>query len=440
MRCPNCNSEIPEESIFCPECGQKIQNGADGPTENDEHTEEGSAEEEQGQDSEDSLWNQQQNFGDSYGNSSQNFGSSYGGRQQNFGGSYGNPSQNFGGSYGNSQQNSGSSYGNPSQGRPGNNGNTYWRQPQRDSQRQQQQQRQNGAYPNGYQSGEQNRQPSGSSERIAAGGGFDPGPQRKKNNNVLIIIIAVIAVLVSVSLATFLALRSRAKEEAAQTVAENDASENLADASDNGEADQGETAPQEPEDEEAVPVPESTATPVPTATPAPTPTPADYPASEITASLVSESSVDFSSLHAAYLKSAYATSEIKQASGVSNDPVLAFDNDTNTNWEEGVDGPGIGESITGEFQYEKEKVKCIALKLGNWKSEKYYYGNNRPSKLTITLDDLSFQIDFPDSWEEFYVMLNHPYKASSIRLTIDGVHAGSSWDDTCITDVRVLVE
>ena len=418
MRCPNCNSEIPEESIFCPECGQKIQNGADGPTENDEHTEEGSAEEEQGQDPEDSLWNQQQNFG----------------------GSYGNPSQNFGGSYGNSQQNSGSSYGNPSQGRPGNNGNTYWRQPQRDSQRQQQQQRQNGAYPNGYQSGEQNRQPGSSSERIAAGGGFDPGSQRKKNNNVLIIIIAVIAVLVSVSLAAFLALRSRAKEEAAQTVAENAAAEDLADASDNGEADQTESAPQEPENEEVAAVPESTATPVPTATPAPTPTPADYPASEITASLVSESSVDFSSLHVAYLKSAYATSEIKQASGVSNDPVLIFDGDTNTNWEEGVDGPGIGESITGEFEYEKEKVRCIALKLGNWKSEKYYYGNNRPSKLTITLDDLSFQMDFPDSWEEFYVMLNHPYKASSIRLTIDGVHAGSSWDDTCITDVRVLVE
>ena len=235
-------------------------------------------------------------------------------------------------------------------------------------------------------------------------------------------------------------LESRAKEEAAQTVAENAAAEDLADASDNGEADQTESAPQEPENEEVAAVPESTATPVPTATPAPTPTPADYPASEITASLVSESSVDFSSLHVAYLKSAYATSEIKQASGVSNDPVLIFDGDTNTNWEEGVDGPGIGESITGEFEYEKEKVRCIALKLGNWKSEKYYYGNNRPSKLTITLDDLSFQMDFPDSWEEFYVMLNHPYKASSIRLTIDGVHAGSSWDDTCITDVRVLVE
>ena len=185
---------------------------------------------------------------------------------------------------------------------------------------------------------------------------------------------------------------------------------------------------------------EPTATPKPTSTPKPTPTPDAYPASAITASLVSESSVDFSSIHEAYIESASATSEIKQASGVSNDPLLAFDNNTDTNWEEGVDGSGIGESITANFKYENEKVRCIALKLGNWKSGKYYYGNNRPSKLTITLDDLSFQMDFPDSWEEFYVMLNHPFKASSIQVRIDDVHKGTSWDDTCITDIRVLVE
>ena len=49
-------------------------------------------------------------------------------------------------------------------------------------------------------------------------------------------------------------------------------------------------------------------------------------------------------------------------------------------------------------------------------------------------------LDFPDSWEEFYVMLNHPFKASSIQVRIDDVHKGTSWDDTCITDIRVLVE
>ena len=372
MRCPNCNRDVPEGSLFCPECGQKLEgvNGSQaensGETYNDQQQD---AEDVYGdqqrnkedtyndrsEDTEDSLWDQPQNSSDIYGTSPRNYGNPYGNQSQNQGGFYGNPSQNqnFGGSYGNQSQNFGGPY-------PGqqNGGNTYWRQPQ-----------------------SQNNGP----ERMAAGNHFDNSMQGgRKNKNPLIIIIAVVAIVASVGGAAFFALRSRATDETIQKVADS--------------------------------------------------------SSAITASLVSESSVDFSSIHEAYIESASATSEIKQASGVSNDPLLAFDNNTDTNWEEGVDGSGIGESITANFKYENEKVRCIALKLGNWKSGKYYYGNNRPSKLTITLDDLSFQMDFPDSWEEFYVMLNHPFKASSIQVRIDDVHKGTSWDDTCITDIRVLVE
>ena len=422
MRCPNCNCDVPEGSLFCPECGQKLEgvNGSQaensGETYNDQQQD---AEDVYGdqqrnkedtyndrsEDTEDSLWDQPQNSSDIYGTSPRNYGNPYGNQSQNQGGFYGNPSQNqnFGGSYGNQSQNFGGPY-------PGqqNGGNTYWRQPQ-----------------------SQNNGP----ERMAAGNHFDNSMQGgRKNKNPLIIIIAVVAIVASVGDAAFFALRSRAKDETIQKVADSsDYSIGNTDVSGSDVSEVGSA-------EEPTAVPEPTATPEPTSTPKPTPTPEAYPASAITASLVSESSVDFSNIHEAYIESASASSELKQASGVSNDPLLAFDNNTDTNWEEGIDGPGIGESITANFKYKNEKVRCIALKLGNWKSGKYYYGNNRPSKLTITLDDLSFQMDFPDSWEEFYVMLNHPFKASSIQIRIDGVHQGTSWDDTCITDVRVLVE
>lgn len=432
MRCPNCNCDVPEGSLFCPECGQKLEgvNGSQaensGETYNDQQQD---AEDVYGdqqrnkedtyndrsEDTEDSLWDQPQNSSDIYGTSPRNYGNPYGNQSQNQGGFYGNPSQNqnFGGSYGNQSQNFGGPY-------PGqqNGGNTYWRQPQ-----------------------SQNNGP----ERMAAGNHFDNSMQGgRKNKNPLIIIIAVVAIVASVGGAAFFALRSRAKDESIQKVADSsDYSIGNTDVS--GSDTEAESVEKDAEEspvteEEVAVTPEPTATPKPTSTPKPTPTPDAYPASAITASLVSESSVDFSSIHEAYIESASATSEIKQASGVSNDPLLAFDNNTDTNWEEGVDGSGIGESITANFKYENEKVRCIALKLGNWKSGKYYYGNNRPSKLTITLDDLSFQMDFPDSWEEFYVMLNHPFKASSIQVRIDDVHKGTSWDDTCITDIRVLVE
>lgn len=422
MRCPNCNCDVPEGSLFCPECGQKLEgvNGSQaensGETYNDQQQD---AEDVYGdqqrnkedtyndrsEDTEDSLWDQPQNSSDIYGTSPRNYGNPYGNQSQNQGGFYGNPSQNqnFGGSYGNQSQNFGGPY-------PGqqNGGNTYWRQPQ-----------------------SQNNGP----ERMAAGNHFDNSMQGgRKNKNPLIIIIAVVAIVASVGGAAFFALRSRAKDETIQKVADSsDYSIGNTDVSGSDVSEVGSA-------EEPTAVPEPTATPEPTSTPKPTPTPEAYPASAITASLVSESSVDFSNIHEAYIESASASSELKQASGVSNDPLLAFDNNTDTNWEEGIDGPGIGESITANFKYKNEKVRCIALKLGNWKSGKFYYGNNRPSKLTITLDDLSFQMDFPDSWEEFYVMLNHPFKASSIQIRIDGVHQGTSWDDTCITDVRVLVE
>jgi flagellar basal body-associated protein FliL len=432
MRCPNCNCDVPEGSLFCPECGQKLEgvNGSQaensGETYNDQQQD---AEDVYGdqqrnkedtyndrsEDTEDSLWDQPQNSSDIYGTSPRNYGNPYGNQSQNQGGFYGNPSQNqnFGGSYGNQSQNFGGPY-------PGqqNGGNTYWRQPQ-----------------------SQNNGP----ERMAAGNHFDNSMQGgRKNKNPLIIIIAVVAIVASVGGAAFFALRSRAKDETIQKVADSsDYSIGNTDVS--GSDTEAESVEKDAEEspvteEEVAVTPEPTATPKPTSTPKPTPTPDAYPASAITASLVSESSVDFSSIHEAYIESASATSEIKQASGVSNDPLLAFDNNTDTNWEEGVDGSGIGESITANFKYENEKVRCITLKLGNWKSGKYYYGNNRPSKLTITLDDLSFQMDFPDSWEEFYVMLNHPFKASSIQVRIDDVHKGTSWDDTCITDIRVLVE
>ena len=408
MRCPNCNCDVPEGSLFCPECGQKLEgvNGSQaensGETYNDQQQD---AEDVYGdqqrnkedtyndrsEDTEDSLWDQPQNSSDIYGTSPRNYGNPYGNQSQNFGGPY--PGQQ-------------------------NGGNTYWRQPQ-----------------------SQNNGP----ERMAAGNHFDNSMQGgRKNKNPLIIIIAVVAIVASVGGAAFFALRSRAKDETIQKVADSsDYSIGNTDVS--GSDTEAESVEKDAEEspvteEEVAVTPEPTATPKPTSTPKPTPTPDAYPASAITASLVSESSVDFSSIHEAYIESASATSEIKQASGVSNDPLLAFDNNTDTNWEEGVDGSGIGESITANFKYENEKVRCIAPKLGNWKSGKYYYGNNRPSKLTITLDDLSFQMDFPDSWEEFYVMLNHPFKASSIQVRIDDVHKGTSWDDTCITDIRVLVE
>lgn len=65
-----------------------------------------------------------------------------------------------------------------------------------------------------------------------------------------------------------------------------------------------------------------------------------------------------------------------------------MDGDEVTSWQEGVEGPGIGETIYYKLDQE-QPITYLTFKLGNWRNDKYFYGNNRPRTLTITLDDYS---------------------------------------------------
>lgn len=170
----------------------------------------------------------------------------------------------------------------------------------------------------------------------------------------------------------------------------------------------------------------STPTPIPTPTPKP----------ELTASLVSVNTLNSKELVDVEVVSADSTSEIQQ-DNVNNAAINIFDHNIETNWQEGVDGAGIGQSITAYFA-NTAKVKGFLFKVGNWKSDKYYYGNNRPSKIRIAMGDFSSIIEFPDSWEEFAVELSQPVEASFVTMTLEDVYKGTDWDDTAISDIRIL--
>jgi hypothetical protein len=78
--------------------------------------------------------------------------------------------------------------------------------------------------------------------------------------------------------------------------------------------------------------------------------------------------------------------------------------------------------------------------LGNWKTDRYYHSNNRPKTLTLELGDFKTQVTFPDEWKEFYVESSPACEAPALSVTIDKVYAGSSWDDTPITDISLFRE
>ena len=162
-------------------------------------------------------------------------------------------------------------------------------------------------------------------------------------------------------------------------------------------------------------------------------------------SIIDVNSADLNNYYRAYVTSADATSQIRQ-SGVDNSPIKAFDGDEVSNWEEGVNGVGIGENLAGYFDHEY-KVKYIVFKLGNWRqrgldgtTKDYYNMNCRPKTLTITLGDLSQQITFSDEKKEHCVCLSYPYPASTINLRIDDVYRGGSYEDTVISDIAIYGE
>lgn len=136
--------------------------------------------------------------------------------------------------------------------------------------------------------------------------------------------------------------------------------------------------------------------------------------------------------------SAYATSVIAQE-GTTNEPIKVFDQKIDTNWQEGVSGPGIGQGFTAGFR-NSEKVRYLTFMLGNWKTDRYYYGNNRPKTLTLELGTFKTQVTFPDEWKEFYVEISPACEAASLNVIIDEVYAGSNWDDTPVTDISLFRE
>lgn len=158
----------------------------------------------------------------------------------------------------------------------------------------------------------------------------------------------------------------------------------------------------------------------------------------ITASLVDRASASVDSYAKVSVIQADATSVISQE-GVDNSPMKLFDGLDDTNWEEGVDGYGIGESLWFDFDREY-KVKYITLRLGNWKSDKYYYGNAKPKTMTIEMGDFSTQITFSGEKKEECVELSQPWPSTYMKLTIDEVYTGTSWEDTCINELEIYGE
>lgn len=204
-----------------------------------------------------------------------------------------------------------------------------------------------------------------------------------------------------------------------------------------------ESTPEATEAPEAADTPEATQAPEETAeaTPEPTaePTPAEEQPEEFQIRLVDQSMTEeilAMGYQKAGLSSASATSSLYQP-GIDNSAYVLVDGTDYSSWQDGVDGPGIGESITLGFDREY-RVKFIVLRLGNWYSDgwtDYYVRNNRPKQLLFNIGGKDFTVEFPDEMKEYCLEFSEEINASALQLTIVDVYPGSEFDDTCICEV-----
>ena len=125
--------------------------------------------------------------------------------------------------------------------------------------------------------------------------------------------------------------------------------------------------------------------------------------------------------------------------GKDNTAYAAIDGKEDTSWQEGVDGAGEGSWL--QFDLDKEyDITRFTFKLGNWNDAKdYYNGNNRPEKLLISFSEGNdvYELSFEDKKQHFSYELDTPIRTDVVRIEIESVYEGDSWDDTCIAEIGI---
>jgi hypothetical protein len=111
-----------------------------------------------------------------------------------------------------------------------------------------------------------------------------------------------------------------------------------------------------------------------------------------------------------------------------------------TTWAEGVDGDGIGESIT-LATHRPLPLDAIMIMPGYRADEAAWARNNRVAQLEITLNgEQTFLASIPD--DKFADLFPIPVRGytkpvTAVKLVIKAVHPGTSAHDTCISRVEL---
>ncbi len=130
-------------------------------------------------------------------------------------------------------------------------------------------------------------------------------------------------------------------------------------------------------------------------------------------------------------------------------PRYVLDDDPATAWTEGADGLGEGESLTLSLT-PTSGVTAIQLQLrsGYQKSEMLLEANGAPATLRVVpVDDagrasttLLAELPRTAGWQTIELTLPQPITLAEVQLEVVTVHPGTTYPDTCISDVQIQVD
>lgn len=124
---------------------------------------------------------------------------------------------------------------------------------------------------------------------------------------------------------------------------------------------------------------------------------------------------------------------------INNVKLSAF---TDKTWAEGVEGDGIGETITLKVRRPLPLDSILIMPGYDSNENKTLWGkNNRVAELEVTLnDEHTFTVKIPDEkFSKDYPILVRDYAkpVNTVKLTIKAVHKGTAARDTCISSLTL---
>jgi hypothetical protein len=142
-----------------------------------------------------------------------------------------------------------------------------------------------------------------------------------------------------------------------------------------------------------------------------------------------------------YLYDINSSSVLDDSSQLDYSAENAFDEMLDTAWVEGVEGYGIGESISVTID---GNLQAIEIYNGYGKYEDLFYKNSRVKELELYInDELYYIIELEDTrngqWFNFPEYgLESYFTGLKIRFVIRDIYEGSLYQDTCITEIAFL--